>query len=319
MQGRLSRTYFLWQLKSVISQWQAYFPKHVLPTHRPSPSTNAEPRSLRSALPFDTRAFGQTFFYAFLSIVVLYNGSPFTIRKINGASMSPTLSPDLIDDPVYGHKDRLIFRRMWPGRLTLEGHSNIEQHKPPGQKEKRPTENMTKTIKRGQLVLLNSPNEPNRLVVKRVVGLPGDIVEPLIRKEKLLRASKSRVEDAKLFSGCSPADGLDRPEAVTVPYGHIWVEGDNPSASYDSNDYGPVSQSLVTEVAYGYARLPWKAGEWRSSWTREYWENDDWEQRMGTISTDARSKSRLRKREDLPEWSGDEEPTEWRLFRQEDV
>ena len=31
-----------------------------------------------------------------------------------------------------------------------------------------------------------------------------------------------------------------------VPYGHVWVEGDNSHGSIDSNWYGPVSKNLIT-------------------------------------------------------------------------
>jgi signal peptidase I len=52
-------------------------------------------------------------------------------------------------------------------------------------------------------------------IVKRVIGIPGDEVTP--------RPS-----------------GLLKSEAMVVPVGHIWVEGDNESNSVDSNSFGVV-------------------------------------------------------------------------------
>lgn len=77
-------------------------------------------------------------------------------------------------------------------------------------------------IERGELVTLKSPIEPNRVVCKRIIGLPGDVV-------------------------CVDPTGEKAPstEHIIIPKGHIWVSGDNAAASRDSRDYGPVSMSLL--------------------------------------------------------------------------
>ena len=79
-----------------------------------------------------------------------------------------------------------------------------------------------RSIRRGELVVLKSPLDPNRIICKRVLGLPGDIV-------------------------CVDPTGQLAPptEHVTVPQGHIWIIGDNASWSRDSREYGPVSISLI--------------------------------------------------------------------------
>ncbi|TFK76914.1 LexA/Signal peptidase, partial [Pluteus cervinus] len=77
-------------------------------------------------------------------------------------------------------------------------------------------------ISRGDLVTLRSPIDPNRIICKRVLGLPGDII-------------------------CVDPTGEKAPstEHVVIPQGHIWISGDNAAMSRDSRDYGPVSMSLV--------------------------------------------------------------------------
>ena len=77
-------------------------------------------------------------------------------------------------------------------------------------------------LQRGDLVTLTSPVQPGRIVCKRVLGLPGDVV-------------------------CVDPTGMKAPstEHVVIPKGHIWIMGDNAAASRDSRDYGPVSLSLV--------------------------------------------------------------------------
>ncbi|KAI0307838.1 LexA/Signal peptidase [Multifurca ochricompacta] len=78
------------------------------------------------------------------------------------------------------------------------------------------------SLKRGDLVTFESPLTPGRLVCKRLLGLPGDII-------------------------CVDPTGLKAPssEHVVVPKGHIWLMGDNAVFSRDSRDYGPVPLSLV--------------------------------------------------------------------------
>lgn len=75
---------------------------------------------------------------------------------------------------------------------------------------------------RGELITLTSPVDPSRIICKRVIGLPGDVV-------------------------CVDPTGLKAhsTEHVLVPKGHIWVAGDNAAWSKDSRDYGPVSIALV--------------------------------------------------------------------------
>lgn len=79
-----------------------------------------------------------------------------------------------------------------------------------------------KDIKRGDLVTYLSPLDPTRIVCKRVVGLPGDIicVDPT--------------------SELAPST-----EHVIIPRNHVWLSGDNALMSRDSRVYGPVSMALI--------------------------------------------------------------------------
>ena len=77
-------------------------------------------------------------------------------------------------------------------------------------------------LRRGQIVVFNTPHDPSRIAVKRIVGIPGDRVQPL------------------------PGYGGGE-EPVVVQYNHLWVEGDveDRNRSIDSNWYGPICQNLV--------------------------------------------------------------------------
>ncbi|KZT05925.1 LexA/Signal peptidase [Laetiporus sulphureus 93-53] len=77
-------------------------------------------------------------------------------------------------------------------------------------------------LTRGDLVTFLSPLDPGRIVCKRVIGLPGDVI-------------------------CVDPTGELAPstEHVVIPRNHVWVSGDNAALSRDSRLYGPVSMGLV--------------------------------------------------------------------------
>ncbi|XP_059665062.1 mitochondrial ATP-independent inner membrane protease subunit 1a-like [Cornus florida] len=74
----------------------------------------------------------------------------------------------------------------------------------------------------GDVVLIRSPENPRKIVTKRVTAMEGDSVSYVL----------------------DPNFG-DRCETVVVPKGHIWVEGDNSYASRDSRIFGAVPYGLL--------------------------------------------------------------------------
>ncbi|GAB9467691.1 Signal peptidase i [Globisporangium polare] len=75
---------------------------------------------------------------------------------------------------------------------------------------------------RGDVVLLRSPTRSNGATIcKRILALEGDVVQ------------------------LQPRFDQSRQETITVPKGHVWVEGDNPTLSVDSRQIGAVPAALV--------------------------------------------------------------------------
>jgi signal peptidase I len=68
--------------------------------------------------------------------------------------------------------------------------------------------------KKHDVVIAKSPMKLNSVLCKRIIALPGEYVE---------------VEGQRYF----------------VPDGHVWLEGDNKSQSFDSRDFGPVPLNLL--------------------------------------------------------------------------
>ncbi|KAH9049588.1 peptidase S24/S26A/S26B/S26C [Lactarius hengduanensis] len=110
-----------------------------------------------------------------------------TIRAVTGDSMQPTLNPE-----PSRPRDVALFNR-W---------SVV----------------MNRRYERGDVVAFRSPQEHGKLLVKRLVALPGDKVKTL-----------------------PPYPDVE----VVVPEGHGWLEGDASFNSEDSNHFGPVPLALI--------------------------------------------------------------------------
>ena len=89
------------------------------------------------------------------------------------------------------------------------------------------------TLGLGDVVTCVDPHDRRQVLIKRVVGLPGDVVE------------------TRRYS----------PRFCHVPEGHCWIEGDNQADSVDSNDFGPVPMGLLKGKALAVVR-PWKRMRW---------------------------------------------------------
>ncbi|KAK6465497.1 peptidase S24/S26A/S26B/S26C [Scheffersomyces coipomensis] len=75
------------------------------------------------------------------------------------------------------------------------------------------------SLNRGDIIMFRSPNNPEKILTKRILGIQGDIIN---------------------------AKSPPYPKSQTkIPRNHVWVEGDNSFHSIDSNNFGPISQGLV--------------------------------------------------------------------------
>ncbi|XP_031387805.1 mitochondrial inner membrane protease subunit 1-like isoform X1 [Punica granatum] len=77
-------------------------------------------------------------------------------------------------------------------------------------------------VSRGDMVVLTSPEDPNKQVIKRIVGMEGESVTYLIK----------------------PGES-DECQTIVVPKGRVWVQGDNIHDSRDSRVFGAIPYGLV--------------------------------------------------------------------------
>lgn len=109
-----------------------------------------------------------------------------------------------------------------------------------------------KRPKRGDIVVFKFPEDPSKDFIKRVIGLPGDIVE--IRNKKVY-INRKRFEDPYGFfnepltreAGMALRDNVG---PVTVPADSLFVMGDNRDHSYDSRFWGFVDLDALKGKAF---------------------------------------------------------------------
>lgn len=108
-------------------------------------------------------------------------------------------------------------------------------------------------IRRGDLFVFKFPEDPERDFVKRVVGIPGDIVS---MRDKELFVNEARQSEPRVFHSDDtvraddpllPASyrGRDQMKPARVPDHAFFALGDNRDDSHDSRFWGPVPEGNV--------------------------------------------------------------------------
>lgn len=176
------------------------------------------------------RTLSNTTFWI-LATTIGINDYLLELTPIYGASMAPTLSPTY---HTTGTSDWVAWRKWQP----------------------------TKNLQRGDIVMYHTPLRPEGSAVKRVIALGGDtvILDPR-RRPGVDADGEPKASERTAMKGW---DAMA--PRVRVPYGHVWVEGDNWRASSDSNYFGPVSRSLIVGRAVG---IVWPPARWGRHWEEE--------------------------------------------------
>jgi signal peptidase I len=153
--------------------------------------------------------------YALLAFIIVIPFRMFVAQPfiVNGASMSPTF-----DTGEYLIVDRFSYHFTEP--------------------------------ERGDVIIFRSPNNPSKFFIKRVIGLPGELVRIQNGTAHIVNTTNGDVfiidenylsEDIKTFSGT---------ENVLLGNDDYFVMGDNRNASSDSREWGPVEKNAIIGRAF---------------------------------------------------------------------
>ncbi len=115
-----------------------------------------------------------------------------------------------------------------------------------------------RAVDRGDIVIFRSPETPSMDMVKRCIGLPGDVIEVV---DKRLLINGQEVDDSAYALHRDPrilrrgsvravAANRDNYGPYTVPEDHYFCMGDNRDHSYDSRFWGPVPAYYVKGRAF---------------------------------------------------------------------
>ncbi len=100
-----------------------------------------------------------------------------------------------------------------------------------------------KDLKRGEIIIFEHPNEKGKLLIKRLIGLPGETIR--IEDEKVYINGSELIEpyltNTKTEGQSYIKEGID----YKIPDDSYILMGDNRSKSTDSREWGYVSKELI--------------------------------------------------------------------------
>ncbi|WP_111643075.1 signal peptidase I [Marinimicrobium alkaliphilum] len=188
--------------------------------------------------------YSKSFFPVLLLVFVLrsFIAEPF---QIPSGSMEPTLEIGdfiLVNKFTYGLRLPVINRKVIP----------------------------VNDPERGDVMVFFPPHQPDIYFIKRVIGIPGDVVEynnhqltingePVVESsEELLPGAGPQVRQVteqlgdtefSVYKNLTPGS-FSREGRWTVPEGYYFMMGDNRDSSHDSRGWGMVSEDAIVGKAF---------------------------------------------------------------------
>ena len=170
-----------------------------------------------------------------LLTLILFAGLQGTVQnvRVDGFSMMPTLDENqylLVNKLAYSQINLANLSRYIPF-LDLGSEVSSYLFDPP---------------KRGDVVVFRFPVDPSREFVKRVIAVPGDLVE--IRDGKVL-VNRVTLKEHYILEA---AQNISMDETIMGPE-EYFVLGDNRLQSNDSKNWGPVPlENIIGKVWVSY-------------------------------------------------------------------
>ncbi|BDV43973.1 signal peptidase I [Geotalea uraniireducens] len=120
---------------------------------------------------------------------------------------------------------------------------------------------------RGDVVVFEYPEDPSKDFIKRVIGVPGDVIQ---EKDKVVYVNGvpyRNPHEIHRDSTILPAEAGPRDNfgPVTVPANSYFMMGDNRDNSYDSRFWGFVKDSALKGKAF-IKYWSWDQDNWRVRW-----------------------------------------------------
>lgn len=179
-----------------------------------------------------------------LTIIFFFRSFLYEPFKIPSTSMSPTLNTG----------DIIIISKWGYGNYGTLGYSFTKT-------------NITKKLKRGDVIVFEYPKNSSIKYVKRIIGISGDIIDYSkgflsINNKEVLKEFKEKNSEYNLY-----IEHLDevsynikmipnnsaKSGSVIVPNKHIFIMGDNRDRSNDSRYFGFIPiKNIIGKVIYAF-------------------------------------------------------------------
>ncbi len=130
-------------------------------------------------------------------------------------------------------------RRAYP--IFVVAQTSMRPTLRPGDRLRCQTIGPRDIIRRGQLVVFAYPTGRDLYFVKRVVGLPGEVVEV---SDGLVYINGDPIDEGYYASRVPGFNSLDMSPARLAP-GEYYLMGDNRHANFDSRSFGPVNRARM--------------------------------------------------------------------------
>ena len=107
----------------------------------------------------------------------------------------------------------------------------------------------TGNLQRGEIVIFKHPEQPNKLLIKRVIALPGEVIT--ISNDQVY-INGEPLEENYLTKGVRTQGGKKIQEGAdyeVLPNSYVFM-GDNRESSTDSRDWGAVNKETVVGKAF---------------------------------------------------------------------
>lgn len=144
--------------------------------------------------------------------------------RVEGSSMHPTLEGGqylLVNKLVYLKIDQERLSRIIPFWSVGEPEQRFAVHPP----------------QRGDVIVFHFPKDPSRDFVKRVIGVPGDVVT--------IHEGRVQVNDQTLEEPYLTVRDTSDMAALSLGEKEYFVLGDNRRGSNDSRNWGPVPEENI--------------------------------------------------------------------------
>ena len=164
---------------------------------------------------------------AALILTILVKGFLIQAFYIPSRSMEPTLDVG----------DRVVVNRL-AYRLGDPAHGQVAVFLRPTGVEQAPGGGPLSWVRRAVAQGLGGTPPGNEDLIKRVVGLPGDVLEG---RDGYLWRNGSRVDEPYMRPGTFTSDF----KKVRIKPDHLWVMGDNREDSADSRVFGQIHRSAL--------------------------------------------------------------------------